>query len=118
MKIGILAEGSMKWQRFIKHWGLSIGIVIVTGCAHQGIIRIIEKTITKFNDKIYLLIGGIHLKDLASKEVDEIVLKLKNYGIENIAPMHCTGRYATYAMKKAFGDKFMPIKQGMIINLA
>ena len=94
------------------------GIVVVTGCAHQGIINIVEKTITKFNDKIYLLIGGMHLKDLTRKEVDEVVPKLKNYGIENIAPMHCTGKYATYMMKKIFGQNFMPIKEGSNISLA
>ena len=94
------------------------GIVVVTGCAHQGIINIVEKTITKFNSKIYLLIGGMHLKDLTKKEVDGVVLKLKNYGIENIAPMHCTGKYATYMMKKTFGQDFMPIKEGSNISLA
>ena len=94
------------------------GTVVMTGCAHQGIINVVEKTISKFNDKIYLLIGGMHLKDITKKEVDETVLKLKNYDIENIAPMHCTGKYATHMIKKTFGQNFMPIKKGSNINLA
>lgn len=93
------------------------GIVLMTGCAHQGIANIVEKTIAKFGDKIYLLIGGMHLKDLSVREVDEVIIKLKSYNIRNIAPMHCTGRHATSEMKKAFGDNFIPIKQGTIINL-
>jgi len=94
------------------------GIAVVTGCAHQGIINIVKETKLKFKDKIYLLIGGMHLKDFTRKEVDEAVLKLKNCGIENIAPMHCTGRYATYAMKKTFGKNFMSVKEGSNINFA
>lgn len=94
------------------------GTVVMTGCAHQGIINIVEKTISKFKDKIYLLIGGMHLKDITKKEVDETVLELKNYGIENVAPMHCTGKYATYMMKKTFGQNFISIKEGSNINLA
>ena len=92
------------------------GIVIVTGCSHQGIINIVEKTMANFKDKIHLLIGGMHLKDLTRKEVDEIVLKLKNYGIENIAPMHCTGKSATDAMREAFGHDFIPAKAGESIE--
>ena len=91
------------------------GLVVITGCAHQGIINIVEKTMAEFRDKIYLLIGGMHLKDLTSAEVDEVVFKLKNYGIENIAPMHCTGKRATDAMREAFGHGFIRIKEGEII---
>ena len=94
------------------------GIVVVTGCAHQGIINIVKEAKSRFRDKIYLLIGGMHLKDFTRKEIDEAVLKLKNCGIENITPMHCTGRYAAYAMKKTFGKNFMPVKEGSSINCA
>jgi len=117
---GIYSTGEMISSSEIYEQSLvlqtSKGIVVVTGCAHQGIINIIEKTIARFKDKIYLLIGGMHLKNLTRKEVDGVVRKLKNYGIESIAPMHCTGRYATYVMEQTFGEKFISIKQGTIVS--
>ena len=88
------------------------GPVVMTGCAHQGVINIIEKALARFMGKVELLIGGMHLKDLTKEEVNAVVQKLRSYNIERIAPMHCTGAYASRLMEKSFGDKFIMIKQG------
>lgn len=93
------------------------GIVIVTGCAHQGIINIVEKAKSRFKDKIYLLMGGMHLKDLTRKEVDGIVLRFNSYGIENIAPMHCTGKRAINSIREVFGHAFMQVRVGSNIEI-
>jgi 7,8-dihydropterin-6-yl-methyl-4-(beta-D-ribofuranosyl)aminobenzene 5'-phosphate synthase len=93
------------------------GLAIITGCAHPGIINIIEKVRSRFRDSICLLIGGMHLKDKGKKETEETVLKFKEYNIAKVAPMHCTGRYATRLMEKVFKDNFIRIKQGSIVNI-
>ena len=36
------------------------GIVIIVGCGHQGLKRIIERTESLFNEPIYGIIGGLH----------------------------------------------------------
>jgi 7,8-dihydropterin-6-yl-methyl-4-(beta-D-ribofuranosyl)aminobenzene 5'-phosphate synthase len=93
------------------------GLAIITGCAHPGIVSIIEKVRSRFKDNICLLIGGMHLKDKAKDEIKEAVLKFKEYHIAKVAPTHCTGRYATRLMEKVFKDNFIRIKQGDIVNL-
>ena len=55
------------------------GLVIIAGCAHQGVGKIIERA-RDFGDKTYALIGGLH-------DFDELDL-LK--GIDLIVPCHCT----------------------------
>jgi 7,8-dihydropterin-6-yl-methyl-4-(beta-D-ribofuranosyl)aminobenzene 5'-phosphate synthase len=92
-------------------------IAIITGCSHPGIVSIIEKVRSRFKESICLLIGGMHLKDKDKDEIRETVLKLKEYNIAKIAPMHCTGRYATILMEKMFKDNFIRIKQGDIVNI-
>lgn len=93
------------------------GIVIITGCAHQGIINIVEKVTKRFKGRIYLLIGGMHLRDAAKEDVKKIVIKLKNHGIEKISPMHCTGSFAAGVIKKTFGVKSILAKQGTVIHV-
>jgi len=56
------------------------GLVVITGCAHQGIRDLLGRAKELFNDDIYALIGGLH-------DFDELEL-LK--GVEVIVPCHCT----------------------------
>jgi len=92
------------------------GLAIITGCAHPGIIKVVEKAKSRFSEKIYLLIGGMHLKDSSRKEIAEVVSKIKD-DVEKVAPMHCTGRYATRLMLEEFKDNFIRIKPGGIVNI-
>lgn len=68
------------------------GLVIVTGCAHSGIINIIEKVIEDTGTRtIYALLGGFHLVDLHQEEVKLIAEKINHYHINKIGISHCTG---------------------------
>jgi 7,8-dihydropterin-6-yl-methyl-4-(beta-D-ribofuranosyl)aminobenzene 5'-phosphate synthase len=92
-------------------------LAIITGCAHPGIVSIIEEVRSKFKDSICLLIGGMHLKGKGKDEIKETVLKFKEHNIAKVAPMHCTGRYALRLMEKELKDNFIRIKQGDIVNI-
>jgi 7,8-dihydropterin-6-yl-methyl-4-(beta-D-ribofuranosyl)aminobenzene 5'-phosphate synthase len=82
MANGIYTTGLMSED--IKEQSLVIkeekGLVIIAGCAHQGVGNIIERTRELFGDKIYALIGGLH-------DFDELDLLR---GIKLIVPCHCT----------------------------
>jgi len=72
----------------------SNGLVVLTGCAHPGIIEIVQHAKVTFNSEVRLIIGGFHLKDRTAEEARDIVLKLKELGVRRIIPFHCTGRIA------------------------
>ena len=59
----------------------------------------------------------MHLKDKNKDETKEVISKLREYNIAKIAPLHCTGRYATRLMEKELRDNFIRIKQGDIIDI-
>lgn len=89
------------------------GLVIITGCAHSGIINIIEKCLQiTGQSKIFALLGGFHLSKIEEKEVKEIAGKIDAYHIENIGISHCTGdvlaKYLTFGKVFNFntGDEF------------
>jgi len=68
------------------------GLVIITGCAHSGIINIINKALKLTNDKIIFgLLGGFHLSKLSNEENEQIASLINSYNIENIGISHCTG---------------------------
>ena len=51
------------------------GLVIITGCAHPGIVEIVEHVRKLFEENVYLLIGGFHLMGKSPKELRAIAKK-------------------------------------------
>jgi len=74
------------------------GLVIVSGCAHSGIINIIEKPIGDNRTKnIYAFLDGFHLANLSQEKVKTIAEKISHHHINIIVISHCTGnKLASY----------------------
>jgi 7,8-dihydropterin-6-yl-methyl-4-(beta-D-ribofuranosyl)aminobenzene 5'-phosphate synthase len=92
------------------------GLIIITGCAHPGIDKIIDDVKKMFNEKIYLLIGGLHLKDSNQERIRDVISNLRACGIEKVAPMHCTGAKADKLLKTAYRDNFISVKTGQAVE--
>jgi 7,8-dihydropterin-6-yl-methyl-4-(beta-D-ribofuranosyl)aminobenzene 5'-phosphate synthase len=83
------------------------GLVLVVGCSHPGIDKIVEAAAT-INPKIQLIAGGFHLVVASDEAISRIVATLKDtFKVENIAPGHCTGEPTFAALKQAFGDRYI-----------
>jgi len=84
--------------RFLYESGLVIkkddGLTLIVGCAHPGIILMVQNVKAQFGGAINQLIGGLHLKDMSKFEVDAVVKKLQEEKIATIFACHCTGKYA------------------------
>lgn len=94
------------------------GISIITGCAHPGIIKIIEKVKTKFpEESIFLVFGGFHLMNKDKGSIENIADKFKKMGVEKAGPTHCSGKEAEKIFKKEYGDAFITVKAGQIWNV-
>lgn len=78
------------------------GLAVITGCAHPGIINIVDSVRQRFSENIYLIIGGLHLKDKSVKEIEEVISRLRFYGVEKVAPLHCTGKVAGQLLKAEY----------------
>lgn len=90
------------------------GLVIITGCAHSGIVNIIERALAVNKTKnIYALLGGFHLSKLTEQENKQVAEKINEYNIDNIGISHCTGGLLKKHLlaKNAFnfnvGDSFL-----------
>ena len=83
------------------------GLVLVVGCSHPGIDKIVEAA-AAINPKIHLIAGGFHLVVAPDDAIAKAVAALKDtFKVENIAPGHCTGEPTFAALKQAFGDRYI-----------
>jgi len=83
------------------------GLVIITGCAHPGIVNIVRKAKNMFKKEVFLLTGGFHLRSYNEEQIIDIVKHLKKLGVKNIAPSHCTGDKAIRIFREKWGENFL-----------
>ena len=84
------------------------GIVLIVGCSHPTIEKIVETAATTLNKPIHLVVGGTHLLPAKDDQLKSIVMSLHDtWKVNYIAPAHCTGETAFAALKETFGDKYV-----------
>jgi 7,8-dihydropterin-6-yl-methyl-4-(beta-D-ribofuranosyl)aminobenzene 5'-phosphate synthase len=86
----------------------SKGVVVITGCAHPGILNIVRKAKQLVHKDVCLVMGGFHLLNKNASEIDRIIQDLKKMGVQKVSPSHCTGEEAILRFKKAWGENFIP----------
>jgi 7,8-dihydropterin-6-yl-methyl-4-(beta-D-ribofuranosyl)aminobenzene 5'-phosphate synthase len=83
------------------------GLILILGCAHSGVINIINHVINKTGkEKFYAILGGTHLDFLTPEQLEESIKFLKKMEIEKIGVSHCTGMRPACRLYQAFGDRF------------
>jgi 7,8-dihydropterin-6-yl-methyl-4-(beta-D-ribofuranosyl)aminobenzene 5'-phosphate synthase len=95
----------------------SKGMVIITGCAHPGIVNIVKTAKKQHNDDVYMVIGGFHLSSMPLDEIEHIVSRLQKLGVRKVAPSHCTGEQARDIFRNTWGNNFIEGGVGAIIKL-
>ncbi len=94
------------------------GLVVVTGCAHSGVINTIKhaREITGINE-VFAVIGGFHLNDAGNEKLEMTAVAMKEIGVRRVMPCHCTGLAAICHMRDRLGDAVRPACTGMRIVL-
>ncbi len=93
------------------------GLIVITGCAHPGIVEIARTARDLCDGSIYLLLGGFHLMTHSDKQVREIIQELREIGVQKIGPSHCTGDRAIQLFEKSWGTDFLNLGCGAIFRL-
>jgi len=93
------------------------GLVIVTGCSHQGIVSILRRAKEILDKPIYLVFGGFHLGNKSGTEMQEIIAAFKELKVEKCGATHCTGDARIAMFKKAFGENYVTMGTGRIIEV-
>ncbi|MDQ7094389.1 MBL fold metallo-hydrolase [Desulfosporosinus sp. PR] len=93
------------------------GLVIFFGCAHAGLVNIIEhaKKVTGI-DKVRAIIGGTHLGPASPEQKEKTIAYLKTLNLEVIAPNHCTGLQMASRLSLEFPAQFKWASAGLTLE--
>jgi len=88
------------------------GLVIITGCAHPGIVNIVRKAKELLKkDKVFLVLGGFHHPPISC------IKEFKELRVEKVAPSHCSGDLVRETFKKEYKEDFIEYGVGKIIEI-
>jgi 7,8-dihydropterin-6-yl-methyl-4-(beta-D-ribofuranosyl)aminobenzene 5'-phosphate synthase len=93
------------------------GLILVVGCSHPGIERIVEASAV-LDKHVYAIVGGLHLVTTPESEITRIVTALHDkWKVDCVALGHCTGEPAFAAFQRAFGVHYNYAGLGSVIEL-
>jgi 7,8-dihydropterin-6-yl-methyl-4-(beta-D-ribofuranosyl)aminobenzene 5'-phosphate synthase len=93
------------------------GLVVLTGCAHPGVVTILEKTTLLYGGPVLLLLGGFHLEWSRQRKLEKIVAAFRTHSVRYIAPTHCSSdkarqffqaRYGPHCIEAGVGTRIAP----------
>jgi 7,8-dihydropterin-6-yl-methyl-4-(beta-D-ribofuranosyl)aminobenzene 5'-phosphate synthase len=88
------------------------GPVLLTGCAHPGIVKLARRASELAGGPLSLVLGGFHLMHKKEGDIRSVASDLRKLGIQRIAPCHCTGDDAIAALRDAFADGYLEVAAG------
>lgn len=91
---------------------MSRGLVVITGCAHPGVVNVVREAKDLLDDDVHLVLGGFHLCWMNLLQVRSIVEGVKEEGVEQVAPCHCSGDLARSTFESVYGENFILVGVG------
>jgi 7,8-dihydropterin-6-yl-methyl-4-(beta-D-ribofuranosyl)aminobenzene 5'-phosphate synthase len=93
------------------------GLMIMTGCAHPGIVSIVEAAMMQHGKPVRLVVGGFHLHRRSEARIGATIDRLKALGVAQVAPSHCTGARAIAMFRDGWNRDFLDSGCGAVIAL-
>ena len=93
------------------------GLVVITGCAHPGIVNISRAALKYLGKDIYLLMGGFHMLGCYPEQIRTTVEALRQLAVRKVAPSHCTGDTAIALFREKWANDFIEGGCGAVIEV-
>ncbi|MBW2700500.1 MAG: MBL fold metallo-hydrolase [Deltaproteobacteria bacterium] len=78
------------------------GPLLITGCAHPGVVEMVEKAGALGMGPVRWVLGGFHLMADSREDLARVAQELKDLGVRRVGPGHCTGITAQKFFAEAF----------------
>jgi len=91
------------------------GLIVITGCAHPGIVEIVKNAKELIEDDVLFVMGGFHLIKTSNKS--EIVSSIRELDVLYVGPCHCSGDNARELFEKEYGENYVNVGVGRVITL-
>lgn len=94
------------------------GVLVITGCAHPGIVNSVRKAKEIGGSDVHVVLGGFHLRGASTAQIESVVESFVQLGVEKVAPCHCTGENARSLFHQRYGDNYIESGVGRRIVVA
>lgn len=88
------------------------GLVVLVGCSHPGVARLVHKASMDLGVRPYAVIGGFHTAWSTPRELESVVEDLLSLGVERIAPIHCSGDGIRRLLAGKHPEHYLDVKAG------
>lgn len=93
------------------------GLVVLLGCAHAGLINTLRYVLQLTGEKkIYAALGGTHMLNFSPQQLSRTMESLQEFGLQKIAPCHCTDTAALLAFYQVFKERFLEHQAGSVFH--
>ena len=88
------------------------GLVVLSGCAHSGIVNTVHHA-TEISgvDQVHAILGGFHLAPAKDDEIERTIDEIARLQPKLVSPSHCTGFQAITRFSTRMPDQFV---QGVV----
>jgi 7,8-dihydropterin-6-yl-methyl-4-(beta-D-ribofuranosyl)aminobenzene 5'-phosphate synthase len=93
------------------------GWVVVTGCAHPGIVEMVGRAKEITDGQVVLVLGGFHLGGASERQIEDIIVEFRAMYVRRIAPCHCTGDQARRMFADAYGPECALAGVGWVVRM-
>lgn len=93
-----------------------LGLVVLVGCSHPGVDRIVEKAFRDLGVRPHAVLGGFHLSGAPRGEVERVMDRLAGLGVERVYPMHCSGDEAKRTLRERHPQRYGEARTGSRIE--
>lgn len=107
-------DEAIKDERFVAINLKGKGLVVLTGCAHAGVVNTVKNAVELLPEvKLHAVMGGFHLSSSGKDMVEETIADLKKLGPKILLPGHCTGWRAKFEIERVMPGRLVPSVAGM-----
>jgi len=106
---GVLGRGINEEGLYIK---TDDGLIVITGCAHPGIVQMAAAANKHARVPVRAVLGGFHMAGASPREISDVITSLRELGVRQVAPTHCSGDLTRKMMRKAFPTGYLPAGVG------
>jgi 7,8-dihydropterin-6-yl-methyl-4-(beta-D-ribofuranosyl)aminobenzene 5'-phosphate synthase len=93
------------------------GLIVVLGCAHRGMINIVEhaREVTG-EERVHMILGGTHLGPAPPEQVEATAAAIERIGVRWLGVSHCTGLEVAADLRDRFRERFFFNNAGRVIS--
>ena len=94
------------------------GLIVVLGCAHAGLINILEYVHEMLPDRpFHAVVGGTHLGFAAMQQFEATLKALDDFDVRILGASHCTGLANSARLYNRLGERFYFASAGSVLEV-